>query len=129
MEYDYDDCNDYDQLLCSLLNICTDIFTIFTNLLTLVMRESSYRNCLRLCLYDDHPSFSSFRSSTLRILNIRLQSFDNCLYVLDGRFNQLHTLIVELTHVYYPEVIINQVRFTKPNSYDEIRKENFFFLG
>jgi hypothetical protein len=97
----------------SLLNICTDILTIFTHLITLVMRESSYNHYLRLCLYDDHPFFSSFRSSTLRILNVRLLTFRDCLYLLDGRFDQLHTLIVDLANVRPPEEVQNQVSFTK----------------
>ena len=112
----------------SLFNICTDILTIFTHLITLVMCESSCRNCFRLFLFDDHPSSPFFRSSTLRILNVRLLTFADCLYLLDGRFNQLHTLIVNLANVRPPEKMPNQVCFTKQNPYDEI-KEILFFQG
>ena len=112
MEYD-DDCDNYDDMQLSLLNICIDIFNNFTDLITLVMCESSYENCARLCLDNDHSSFSSFRSSTLRILNVKIQSFDDCLDVLDGRFDQLHTLIVDLANVNRPYKIPNQVSFTK----------------
>ena len=115
MEYDYDECDDYDEMEMSLLNICIDIFTIFNHLISLVIYESSYENCVRLCLYDDHPLFSSFRSSTLRILNVKIQTFENSLYLLDGRFNQLHTLIVDLANVHRPDKIINQVSFIKQN--------------
>jgi hypothetical protein len=97
----------------SVRNICNDIFTIFTDLITFVIRDSSYRNSIRLLLYDDHPPCPSFRSSTLRILNIRLQTFDDCLYLLDGRFNQLHTLIVDLAHLDRPDEILNPVNFVR----------------
>jgi hypothetical protein len=95
----------------SVVNICNDIFTVFTNLITLIIRESSYKNCVRL--FFDVPPLPSFRSSTLRILNIRLECFDDCLYLLDGRFNQLHTFIVDLTKVRLPKLIPNQVSFTR----------------
>ena len=114
-------------MLLSVTNICNDIFTIFTHLITLVIRESSYRNRVRLFLYDDHPPHPSFRSSTLRILNIRLQTFDDCLCLLDGRFNQLHTLIVDLAHILYPDEILNQVSFAKKNLCCQIRKDYLFF--
>jgi hypothetical protein len=97
----------------SVSNICNDIFTTFTHLITLVIRESSYRNRIRLLLYNDHPPLPSFRSSTLRILNLRLQTFDDCLYLLDGRFNQLHTLIVDLAHLHRSDKILNQVSFAR----------------
>jgi hypothetical protein len=94
----------------SVVNICYDIFTVFTDLITLVICESSYKNCVRLLF--ENPPHPSFRSSTLRILKMKLQCFDDCLYLLDGRFNQLHTLIVDLTHVHRPIEIQNQVSFT-----------------
>ncbi|CAF2403782.1 unnamed protein product [Rotaria sp. Silwood2] len=39
---------------------------------------------------------------------ITVQCFDDCLYLLDGRFNQLHTLCVDLVHINHPEEIKNQ---------------------
>jgi hypothetical protein len=35
-------------------------------------------------------------SSTLLELHVSLDDFDDCLYLLDGRFNQLHTLHVDV---------------------------------
>jgi hypothetical protein len=67
----------------------------------------------------------SFRSSTIRILNVKIQTFENCLYLLDGRFNQLHTLTVHLSNVHRPDKILNQVSFIKQNK----KRYIFFFLG
>ena len=39
----------------------------------------------------------SCTSSTLTKLNVFVHSFDDCLYLLDGRFESLSTLIIEIT--------------------------------
>ncbi|CAF2601687.1 unnamed protein product [Rotaria sp. Silwood2] len=82
-----------------ILNACTSI-------IYLTLYESLYKNRVRL-LFDDE-FLPTFRSSTLLKLNIRVQCFDDCLYLLDGRFNQLHTLCVDLVHINHPEEIKNQ---------------------
>ncbi|CAF5033202.1 unnamed protein product, partial [Rotaria sp. Silwood1] len=71
-----------------------------------MLYESSYKNRVRLLLDDEF--LPTFRSSTLLKLNIRVQCFDDCLHLLDGRFNQLHTLCVDLVHIHHPQEIINQ---------------------
>ncbi|CAF3123260.1 unnamed protein product [Rotaria sp. Silwood2] len=98
--------DDYDEMLLSTRNIFDYIFTVFINLIHLTFYESSYKN--RLSLYFAEPPSRTFRSSTLLKLNVRIQSFDDCLYLLDGRFNQLHTLYVDLTHIHPPHDIQNQ---------------------
>ncbi|CAF2819832.1 unnamed protein product [Rotaria sp. Silwood2] len=51
-------------------------------------------------------------SSTLSELNIRVSRFIDCLYLLDGRFYQLHTLYVYITFIYVPyETINNKVYY------------------
>ncbi|CAF4842747.1 unnamed protein product, partial [Rotaria sp. Silwood2] len=99
--------DDYDEMLLSTRNIFDYIFIFFTNLIDLTFYESSYKN--RLPLYFADPPSHTFRSSTLLKLNVRIQSFDDCLYLLDGRFNQLHTLYVDLTSIHRPNHIQNQV--------------------
>ncbi|CAF2141767.1 unnamed protein product [Rotaria magnacalcarata] len=96
----------YSEMLLSMLNICNDIFTVFTHLIHLKFYESSYKNRIRL--FFDDPPLSTFRSATLLKLNIRLQCFDDCLYLLDGRFNQLQILYVDLIHIRPPHEIKNQ---------------------
>ena len=44
-------------------------------------------------LFNEQPSLFS---STLLELHINVYLFDDCLYLLDGRLNQLHTLFVNV---------------------------------
>ncbi|CAF4038362.1 unnamed protein product [Rotaria sordida] len=98
--------DDYEEMLLSATNIFDYIFTVFTNLIHLIFYESSFKN--RVPLFFDEPLLSTFRSSTLLKLNVRLESFNDCLYLLDGRFNQLHTLYVDLTEIEHFNEIQNQ---------------------
>ncbi|CAF1190686.1 unnamed protein product [Adineta steineri] len=101
---DADD-DDYNAMLSSVNNIYNCILTVFHCLITLILFESSYINCVRLNL--DCPPIS-FRSSILRKLNIKVQSFGDCLYLLDGRFDQLHTFIIDLLHIRPSDELKNQ---------------------
>jgi hypothetical protein len=92
-----------------VVNIYHYIFTVFTSLIRLSLWESSYENRVPLALTDTDLPLPDFRSSTLRNLNIRVQCFDCCLFLLDGRFNQLHTLYIDLVHIRSPCEIHNQV--------------------
>ncbi|CAM4834649.1 unnamed protein product [Rotaria magnacalcarata] len=96
----------YEEMILSAKNICNHILTVFTSLISLTLYESSYKKRIPL-LFDD-AFLPTFRSSTLLKLKIRVQCFDDCLYLLDGRFNQLHTLCVDLTHINEPDEIKNQ---------------------
>jgi hypothetical protein len=69
-------------------DICNRIFTVFSNLTHLIFYDTLYQNIVRLLLGYGPPRFSS----TLLVLKIKAQIFDTCLYILDGRFSQLHTL-------------------------------------
>jgi len=92
-------------------NIFNHIFSVFLNLTHLIFYESSYQNIVRLLFEFPSPKLSS---STLSVLNIKIQSFDMCFYLLDGCFNQLHTFYIELAHIHCPdERVENQVSFTK----------------
>ncbi|CAF5120884.1 unnamed protein product, partial [Rotaria magnacalcarata] len=82
------------------------IFTVFINLTHLTFYDAAYENNVRL-LFD--VPFPTFSSSSLSVLNIKVQTFDVCLYILDGRFEQLHTLDIELANLFPPlEEIENQ---------------------
>ncbi|CAF2819760.1 unnamed protein product [Rotaria sp. Silwood2] len=93
-------------MILSATNICNHILTVFTSLIYLTLYESSYKKRVPL-LFDD-AFLPTFRSSTLLKLKIRVQCFDDCLYLLDGRFNQLHTLCIDLVHIHQPDQIKNQ---------------------
>jgi hypothetical protein len=101
----------YKKKLWTLNDICNRIFSVFKNLTHLIVYESSYKNIVRLFFDPPSPKLSS---STLLVLDIKVQSFFMCLYLLDGRFNQLHTFYIELTHIHLPdEEIENQVSSRK----------------
>jgi hypothetical protein len=69
-------------------------------------------------IVKDNSIISSFNlprarctSSTLTRLNISVRSFDTCLYLLDGRFECLSTLVIEITAVL--DVIFSQRKLGK----------------
>ncbi|CAF2080190.1 unnamed protein product [Rotaria magnacalcarata] len=96
---------DKDELY-TMKNICNHIFTVFINLTHLTFYDAAYENNVRL-LFD--VPFPTFSSSSLLVLNIKVQTFDVCLYILDGRFEQLHRLDIELANLFPPlEEIENQ---------------------
>jgi hypothetical protein len=69
---------------------------VFNNLIDLIFYDASYRDISRLMLGVPSVKFSS---STLLTLNIKVHHFDDCLYILDGRFNKLHTLYIDLIKI------------------------------
>ncbi|CAF1119644.1 unnamed protein product [Adineta steineri] len=77
----------------TIVKICSCIFSIFNKLTHLIFSESLYENYVPLSFYFPSRSFSS---SSLLVLNIKIQHFSQLLYVLDSRFSQLHTLTVDL---------------------------------
>ena len=101
----------YKAELWTLNDICNRIFSVCKNLTHLIVYESSYKNGVPL--FFDLPS-PKLSSSTLLVLNIKVQNFFMCLYLLDGRFNQLHTFHIELINIHPPrEAIENQVSSRK----------------
>ncbi len=75
--------------------ILSQIFTTFSNLQILKLCESSlwYQ---QLSFFDP---YTDINCSTLLKLHIRLISFYDCLVILDGRFNKLHTLHVDIQSI------------------------------
>ncbi|CAF1470948.1 unnamed protein product [Rotaria sordida] len=80
-----------DVIVC----ILTHIFNVFCNLqyLNFCPSSISYQRLL-----FDKP-FPTMSSSTLLELHISLANFTDCLYILDGRFNKLHTLYVDIDFI------------------------------
>ncbi len=80
----------------SMNTIYTYIFTVFKNL--------HYLNiCSTSNMYNHHLSFNeifpNLFSSTLTELYLELEHFSDCLYLLDGRFNQLRTFYVKVLFI------------------------------
>jgi hypothetical protein len=93
--------------------VCTHVSTMFSNLI-----------CLKFHPYSDlyidsieRLSFASieatkFFSSSLMELHINVEQFTDCLYLLDGRFKQLHTFYVNVQYFMPPSsAIINKVDY------------------
>ncbi|CAF4479334.1 unnamed protein product [Rotaria socialis] len=73
--------------------IYTQIFTMFSNLEYLDF-DPSFNNYHVLSFGVSPPNIFS---STLSKLNVMIHTYRDCLYLLDGRFNQLHTFYVTIT--------------------------------
>ncbi|CAF3350183.1 unnamed protein product, partial [Rotaria socialis] len=98
--------DDHHEAPLSVEEICVDIFNVCTRLTALTLYESSHRSPLRFNFEELSPP--NIYSSSLLMLNIRVQCFANCLYLLDGRFSQRHTLYVDMVNAYYPQNYKNQ---------------------
>ncbi|CAF1443128.1 unnamed protein product [Rotaria sordida] len=83
--------------------IFTQIFTMFPNLKYLNFGPSSifYQ---RLSFGISPPTIIS---STLLELHVCLDDFIDCLYLLDGRFNQLHSFHVHILFIFTVDTTIN----------------------
>ena len=81
------------------------IFTMFTNL--------QYLNFGRYSMYDDRLSFCltcpTVICKNLLELHVCLQTFYDCLYLLDGHFNQLRTLYVDVNVIGYLNRRVNNM--------------------
>ncbi|CAM4803619.1 unnamed protein product [Rotaria magnacalcarata] len=94
------------------------IITIFTNL--------QYLNFCPSSIWYSRISLKGFTanlaSTTLLELHVTLNNFNGCLYLLDGRFNQLHTLYVYVADIQSSRQTINNME-NLPNlkgAYDEL---------
>jgi hypothetical protein len=86
-----------------LTGVYDRIFTLLTNLkhLELDVNDTYF---LSQPLLSGFPSTKCF-SSSLTYLRINIHNFDDCLYLLDGRLSQLHTLIVKLGYIHDPVML------------------------
>ena len=88
-------------------HLFTQILTTFINLQYLKLLPFSVgHQSLRFDM-----SSSTVFSSNLMELHLNLEHFTDCLYLLNGRFNQLHTLYVNISVIIPSSLVINQVNF------------------
>jgi hypothetical protein len=86
-----------------LTDIYNRIFSLFTNLKYLDLdRDDSYTFSRSLLT---GLSSTTCCSSSIVHLRIKMQNIDDCLYLLDGRLSQLHTLIISLDYILDPVLI------------------------
>ncbi|CAF3118291.1 unnamed protein product [Rotaria sp. Silwood2] len=81
----------------------THIFTTFTNLR--VLNFHTTENSVQYLSFFESPI--TVISSTLLELNVYLKTSNNCLYLLDGRFNQLRILHVNIDFIIISPLTIN----------------------
>jgi len=101
--------NDNDGIITSLKDYTTNVYahilTFFKNLRNLSINGSSITAYPGLSLCD-LPS-TTFSSLILTKLCINVSTFDDCLYLLDGRLNQLNILIVRIYDINAPSLIVH----------------------
>ncbi|CAM4782744.1 unnamed protein product [Rotaria magnacalcarata] len=83
--------------------IFTHIITIFSNLQYLNFCPSLF--FYQYLSFDNSPP--TVFSSTLLELRVCLENFTDCLYLLDGRFNQLRTLHVKIFDITFSSLVID----------------------
>lgn len=84
------------------------ILTMFANLIRLKFYQNE-NNPTEYLLFNDQ---SLMFYSTLVELHINVYNFNDCLYLLDGRFNQLRILFVNAFYIWpLQSTIINQVSY------------------
>jgi hypothetical protein len=118
---DINKCRDRNSIQDINRVIYTQIFTMFSNLqyLNFGPSSSAYH---RLSFGFSH---SIVFSSTLLELHIIVDSYEDCLYLLDGRFNQLHTFYVTICA---PELIIinNEVSYSLKSFFIRMNFKYFY---
>ncbi|CAF4179368.1 unnamed protein product [Adineta steineri] len=102
----YNNDDNHKAMTLSVAKIYDKIFNVFTGLTTFVLNESWYKT--RVQLTFNNPFFPNIRCSTLLKLIVSVKIFDDCLYLLDGRYDQLHTFHVDLATILFPDDSINQ---------------------
>ncbi len=88
-----------------LIDMYASSLALFTNLkhLDVDISNPHYHSQSFLC---DLPS-TTCRSSSIVYLRIKVNTFDDCLCLLDGRLSQLHTFIVKVDYICDTSMIIN----------------------
>ncbi len=88
----------------SVMNLLTAsyarIFAFFTNLKYLDVDVNDTYG-IRRSVLNGLPSTTCFSSSIVD-LRIKMNNFEDCICLLDGRLSQLHTLFLKLDYVYDP---------------------------
>jgi hypothetical protein len=106
-----------------LIDIYNCIFALITNLkyLNLDVNDSYF---FRRSLMNSLSS-TTFSSSSIIHLCIKMNNFDDCRYLLDGRLSRLHTFIVTLDYIYDPVMMrVNASKMRKISSKIKINTVN-----
>jgi hypothetical protein len=99
-----------DVLLSDTLftNMCRDILAMYTKLSYLNIKQSGKIRRSKFYLLRNQPR-DFFSSSHLRTLIFDAECFDDCLYLLDGRLDQLSSFTVNIRSIEISMIDQNQV--------------------
>jgi hypothetical protein len=78
-------------------NACASILAIYTKLSYLNINQSVKTRRSKLSFWDRPSNY--FSSSHLSTLIFDVERFDDCLYLLDGRFDQLSSFTVNIRSI------------------------------
>lgn len=99
IDRDLTDCDELDLIsrnsFVSLLNAFPNLEYLQFTLDDIFLHETEIHWYSPLIL-NDFPSITKCQSLNLNYLNVQLANFDDCLDLLDGRIDQLQTLIVQI---------------------------------
>ena len=93
--------------------VCNYVSTMFNNLICLKFHPyfDLYIDCIERLTFESGDATRVF-SPNLTELHINVENFNDCLYLLDGRFKQLHTFYVNVQYCMPPSsLIINKVDY------------------
>lgn len=85
--------------------LCIQISLLFFINLQYLKFLSPLNESMHTLLFDGKPP--NIFSSILTELHVHLRSFDDCLYLLDGRLIQLRAFYVKIVSISPPSVVIN----------------------
>jgi hypothetical protein len=77
----------------------SDIFALILSLCKRLIKLNFSQLSHRLTLCTFELSSTNCKSSTLTVLKMNVVTFDDCLYLLDGRFNCLSSLIINVKSI------------------------------
>ena len=106
-----------DEIYYSMCYICENLLTVFQCLVTLTFESSSNIDSIPLSFKDNR--FDSFCSSTLLKLKICVDTFDDCLYLFDGRFDRVESVDLNVCRIHRSTLVVNQVRISMKITSDE----------
>ncbi|CAF1450742.1 unnamed protein product, partial [Rotaria magnacalcarata] len=91
----------------SITGTGNSITDIFTAILTVFSKLEYFRFGPAYCCQLRFQNPPTISSSTLLEMHVRVECFADCLYLLDGRFDQLQRLSVNIDRIASPQIIID----------------------
>ncbi len=128
-----------EQMICLMIDVKDQPTNpspeTLSSILALILSLCKRLIKLNFCEFDNRTTFctfdlssTNFKSSTLTDLKINVETFDDCLYLLDGHFNCLSTLIINIEIISSTSGAIDNTVSIIVNSYLSRKKNIIKFL-